>query len=101
MKTTDPDSDPIEVVCTCCGTLFRGFAPGQAEGCAAELRGHIVVGAPGSRNLPKSWARFNPEAQHGFEDGPICDSCIAAFYRDGFFRSRPNLDLVHSVPKEP
>lgn len=78
----------VRVKCTCCGALFDGFAPGQAEGCAAEVCGHLVSGAPGSHHLPAGRAWFFPEAQHGFEDGPLCDACLDSFRQAGALRFR-------------
>ena len=80
------ESNPI-VTCTCCKTRFEGFAPTQANGCAADIDGDVVVGFYGSAVADMVRLRFVPGRQpEGLASGQICDACISRLKEDDALR---------------
>lgn len=77
--TPEADDDTVEVICTCCKRSFPGFAPSQANDCAADLVGDTITGHYGSSIADLTHFRFLNGRPAGLTDGVICDSCILAF----------------------
>jgi len=75
----------IDVVCTCCARTFEGFAPTQANDCAADVHEDCVIGHYGSSVADMSRLPFrDDQPPEGLKVGAqICDGCITKLLSDG------------------
>lgn len=80
---TAPHQPPM-ITCTCCAKSFEGFAPDQAEDCAATILADGVIGHYGSSVADMTrlaWvAGEMPAELHA--GGTICDACITRMLED-------------------
>lgn len=80
----DDEHAPI-VTCGCCTQTFTGFAPGQADGCAADVHEDGIHGHYGSAVADMSYFFFasGKVPDKLTVDTQICDNCITALIGDG------------------
>ena len=72
------------VTCICCESQFEAFAPHQAEGCAADIRGGSILGFQGSYVADQRRFLFvaGRQPEH-LAAGQICDECISQLLSEG------------------
>jgi len=72
------------VECTSCKKTFDGFAPEQANGCAADVRDTMIVGYYGSAVADMTQFDFVPGKRPAdLGNGQICDPCITTLRESG------------------
>jgi len=91
-------SEKFDIVVTCvrCRQDFEGFNEGQADECAADVRGEVVRGHYGSAVLDMETAFFADGKDHGLPDGQICDACIEHLCAAGLLL-RPTQELEEKL----
>lgn len=91
---------PIVVTCNRCKTQFDGFAPGQANDCAADITGDEVRGFYGSSVADLTLLRFTQKPE-GLGDGQICDACLTELLSRKVLIEVGEVELAGGVRIEP